>query len=149
MKKSLRSSFVVAFISGIMMTVGSCSRDPLIGDYSAQLPGGYRLERECPDCVEILHDDGTNLGISPKIIEIAWNERFIIAKQQELKTRGDFSNDKLLVPIPGRFAYWIIDVANRTRYGPLSSQEFEAKRSSLKINDMLLKPVDNFHFSTR
>jgi Protein of unknown function (DUF3997) len=124
------------------MFLGACSLDPNMGDFDLALINGYYLVRTSPDSVEILHmDDSRHLGVPAKVVEIAWNEHFILAKQQELQPRGDFPGDTLSIPAPGKFHYWIVDTIQTNRYGPLIQKEFEDKLQSLGLSGLKLKDV--------
>jgi hypothetical protein len=128
-------------ISGLLL-LSACSPDPMMGDFDLPLIGGYSLVRESPDSVEVLHmRDSDHLGVSAKVVEIAWNERFILAKRQELKPRGRFQGDVLLVPVTGKFDFWIIDTVQTNRYGPLSEKEFGEKVQSLGQTGLKLKDI--------
>lgn len=74
-----------------------------------------------------LKESGDFIGvIPPKIIEIGFNDSFIIAKQQ--------SNDE------SEFGYYIVPLQNKVhmspdenKIGPLSFDEFEVKRKELNV----------------
>lgn len=122
--------------------MGSCSRDPLMGDFDRPLTAGYHLISTSGNQIEVTHmEDSRYLGVPAKVVEIAWNDRFILAKQQELKSRGDFPGDTLPVPVPGKFSYWIIDTGQTNRYGPLSEKEFGEKVQSLGQTNLKLKDL--------
>ena len=119
-----------------------CSRDPLLGDFDMALTGGYRLRRESSDVIEVYHVSGmSELRVPAKVVQIAWNARAILAKQQHLKVRGDFQGDAFPVPVPGKFDFWIMDLAHTNRLGPLSEQEFSDNVKKLGYTDLKLKDV--------
>ena len=112
------------------------------GDFDKPLLGDYHLLSTSAHQVQVMHmTDSDNPGIPPKVVEIGWNKSFIIAKQQRLKERGDFPGDKLLVPVPSQFAFWIVSVGKTNRYGPLSEKEFNEKLEALSQKELRLKPL--------
>lgn len=69
--------------------------------------------------------------VPPKIIEVGFNESFIIAKQQ--------SNEE------GEFGYYIVPLQNKVhkspdenKIGPLTIDEFKLKRKALGVPDELV-----------
>ena len=70
------------------------------------------------------------------MIEVAWDERFILAKQQHLKDGR---------PVWWRYSYWILDVTKPECFGPFNAEEFATRRAELGVPDGLeLKHVTSF-----
>jgi hypothetical protein len=146
----MKPSIFLIVAAGFLWLECGCSPDPMMGDFDLSLAGGYRLERESPDSVDIYHETaGQEIGVPAKVIEVACNERFILAKQQELQPRGDFPGDVLLAPVPGKFHFWVIDVGATNRYGPMKETEFTAKLKSLGQTNLHLKDVQRFRKAAR
>jgi len=90
-----------------------CSKDPLVGDFEVQLTNGFRVVRFDVDDVEVIcFEPVVRECVPAKVVEIGWNSNFIAARQQKLRDRNNFPGDKLPVPVPGEFAYWIVDESN-------------------------------------
>src|SRR6266496_1433816 len=94
-----------------MSTVGS-GFGPGALDFNYALTGGYRLYRNSSHQIMIAPKGGWTADtpiVRPKVVEVAWDDRFILAKRQVLKFRDEFSGDKYELPDPGKFDYWILD----------------------------------------
>jgi hypothetical protein len=116
--------------------------DPMMGDFDVKLIGDYHLSSTSAHEVQVSHiTDSRFPEIPSKVVQIAWNDRFIIAKQQELKPRGKFPGDTYLVPVEGKFNFWIIDVNRTNSYGPIAEQDFATKLQFLNVRDLKLKRV--------
>jgi hypothetical protein len=132
-------------ITAGLLYLGSCSPDPMMGDFDLKLIGGYRLARESRDSVEVYHEsDPKCLGVPRKVVQIALNNRLILAKQQELRPRADFPGDTLLVPVPGKYYFWIIDTMLTNRLGPMSEPELREKLKTLSETNLVLEEVSKF-----
>ena len=115
-----------------------------MGDFDITLIGGYHVVRYSPDVIEVLHTkDSSHLGVLPKVCSLAWDQRFILVKQQEVRPRGSFTGDEFPVPVPGKFHYWIIDTLETKRYGPMGAQDFDSKVVSFGLNQLKLKNVED------
>lgn len=118
----------------------SCGVNPGSADYNYPLPGDFSVRRSSGSQVEIASQSALP-GIPAKVVEIGWDKRFIVAKQQMLKNRGDFPDDTFQVPYPGKYQFWIIDVPHTNRIGPLDESAFAAKKKSLGVPDSIkMKP---------
>jgi hypothetical protein len=120
---------------------------PGVLDYSYDLSGGYQVFRSSSHEIAVVpkpgRDDGTLRSIPPKVVEIAWDDSFILAKQQALKARSP--DDAYQEPVPDQFRYWILDLKGPRALGPLAEREFQAKRVELGIDPRLqLKEVGSF-----
>jgi Protein of unknown function (DUF3997) len=135
----------VLFLLMVICTVtllSSCSKDPLIGDWDVQLTGGYRLIRLDEDDVEVAYvTKQFHRCIPAKVVEIGWNKNVIAAKQQHLRSRGNFPGDTLPVPVPGEFSYWIINIKTTNCEGPMTETEYQMKMRSLGEETLRLGEV--------
>jgi len=52
-----------------------------------------------------------------------------------------FPGDKVTVPAPGKFEWWIINVRTLERYGPMNEAEFLKKVEVLGENNLKLQNV--------
>ena len=119
----------------------SCGARPGSADYELALPRGYTLFRSSGHNINITHTNIEFPEIPAKVVETGWNERFILAKQQLLKNRGDFPSDNFQVPNPGKYQFWIIDVLNTNRVGPLNEKTFNEQRKVLGVpNTLKMRP---------
>jgi hypothetical protein len=139
----------IPFFSILLLV--NCGGSPFSGndDFSAKLAGDYYIHRTSPNQINISpnsYDPTDTPIIPPKVVECDFNSRFIIARQQELQRRNpNKTNDHFMVPAPGKFHYWILDVNAPKAYGPLTLQEFTAQRKSLGVPESLsLKDVYSF-----
>lgn len=111
-------------------------------DFAYRLAGDYFLYRTSAHQVEVSPKEGwgdKTPRIAPKVIEVAWDERYVLAKQQALKRRSpDNPQDTYEEPAPGVFHYWILDTKTPQVIGPFSKEGFEEKRKALGIPDTLI-----------
>ena len=108
---------------------------PGMHDFSATIVGDYGVHCTGPERVWI---DGPNLKVPLTVAELAYDQRFILVKQQHLRQpplneAGDADGE----PIPGKFSYWIVNVTQRTCYGPFDEEQFAIKRLELKVDPSL------------
>ncbi|HVM62110.1 MAG TPA: DUF3997 domain-containing protein [Verrucomicrobiae bacterium] len=124
--------------------LSSCGRDPLVGDYEIPLVGGYRVLRTNADDVEVVSmDKKFHSCIPPKVVGIAWDNKFIVARQQQLKARGNFPGDTLPVPVPGQFSYWIVDTTATNCLGPMTEPDYLVKSRSLELEHLQMQDVSS------
>ena len=81
------------------------------------------------------YDESTPI-VPSMVSEIAFDDVFILAKQEETKDiKGDDKNTN-------NEYYWILNTKQLRGYGPLSEEEFENKKEELKISkDLKLKKI--------
>jgi hypothetical protein len=120
---------------------------PGVLDYSYGVSGGYQVVRSSSHQITVVpkpgRHDGTPPTIPPKVVEIAWDNAFILAKQQALRPRSP--NGGYELPVPGQFSYWIVDLKGPLAFGPLTEEEFRRKRAELGISQRLeLKNVGSY-----
>jgi hypothetical protein len=135
MKPTPRRVLLACLLAAWAALIVSCG----LLDYSYDVSGGYRVIRSSRDQVQIVPQRGWNDAtprIPPKVLEVAWDERFVLAKQQHLKDGK-----------PGwwTYSYWILDVTKPECFGPFTAEEFAARRAELGVPDGLeLKHVTSF-----
>ena len=89
--------------------------------------------------------DNRRLSIPAQVVELAWNDRFILGKQQVIRARGNVPGDTVPVSILGSFNYWIIDLNQTNRYGPMTEVEFAEKVKALGQTDLKLKKLSQIN----
>lgn len=134
------------FLTLLLLTLIGCkpaALGPGPSDFSAALVGRYTLNRTSAHWVYISLDGG--LGddvpqIPAKVLECAVHGKLILAKRQGLKRRSpNDPNDPYEEPDPAVFDYWILDTASGGKaFGPLTPEQFDAKRHDLKVPDSLV-----------
>ena len=80
--------------------------------------------------------------IPEKVVEIAWNNKYVIAKQYGMKQESPESTYE--IPDETVVNYWILDTETIERYGPYSYEDFELKLQEFDITHLTLKPVLNY-----
>jgi hypothetical protein len=109
---------------------------PNAGDFIVQIAGDYYIQRMSEYEIRIaphLWNEFTPI-IPINVIECNTDGRFVIAKRQGLKRRSPNNpNDTYEVPDPLVFDYWILDTGLPIVYGPLTLEQFAAKRKELGI----------------
>ncbi|PGZ99434.1 hypothetical protein COE51_09095 [Bacillus pseudomycoides] len=83
--------------------------------------------------------------IPPEIVEIAWNDTYILAKQIE-KT-DDPNNPDASVTNRATENYWIIDLKNNRRFGPYTKKQFEEQKQEFRIPKQLQLQNVNTYFT--
>ena len=110
-----------------------CAAGPGLADYSYDLACDYTLVRSSGHQISICHK-GSNLAgvhIEAKVVEVAWNDRYIVAKRLGLVNEND--HNRYQVPDEDDVSYWIIDAHTDTLYGGYNLGEFKAKQKELNI----------------
>jgi hypothetical protein len=129
-----------------VIILGSCI-GPGVEDYSFDVAQGYRLSRSSAHTIQVVPKDGwssDNEIIPKKVVEIAWNNQYVIAKQLGMEKRNLNPNDSYELPNPSMVYYWVLDTEQRKRFGPFSKEEFENKLNELGLNDLILKEVESY-----
>ena len=151
--KYLLISFGVLVVLGVvvfcifMMWIRHLTLGPGVQDFTYKLSGGYMLSRSSANTIMVIPKNGswndTIPTIPEKVIEIAWDKHFILAKRQGLQRRSpENPNDTYMEPDDSVFDYWILDVSLPKVYGPLTREEFENKRMELFVsNELVLKDI--------
>ena len=106
-------------------------------DFAAPLVGNYQLVRTSAHQVTIVPIGGWSEGtptIPSKVVEVAFDDRFILAKRQHLKPRPNSGYEE---PVAGEFDFWILDTGDPKTFGPFDEAEFGVKREELGISDRI------------
>lgn len=118
-----------------------------LADYTVELPGDYTIFRTSGDMIFIVPklEDGLygEKIIDEKVIEVAWDDRYILAKQMGLMTNPE--NPRYVDVInPEDISYWILDYTTDEVDGPFIESEFIDKRKELGISeDIVLQDVED------
>ena len=92
--------------------------------------GPYRLvAADVSDQMAICEGTGSAVHcvIPATVFAVGWNASFIIAKQHPYDLPQATNPDKTVT------SYWIVRVSDRAVIGPLSYEEFQARRSTLGV----------------
>lgn len=115
-----------------------------LGDFEFDVAGGYKLLRINALQVVVLKEGvGYQKGmyIPPKVVEVAWNDRFVIAKQlgfTDIPGKGPMPDEM-------KVGYWILDTAVKKAHGPYNLEDFEKNRQLLGVSpDIILKNVQKY-----
>ncbi|CAI8791535.1 lipoprotein [Bacillus cereus VDM021] len=73
--------------------------------------------------------------VPAKIVEIAWDDIYIIAKQIEEKS--DPNNPESSITNKRSEHYWIIDMNNNRRFGPYNEKQFQEQKEAFRISEQL------------
>ncbi len=120
-------AFAILFAAGCQIGFG-----PGVLDWRYDLPGGCYIRRASSHRIEI----GGRIEIPAKVVELDFDNRFLIAKQQHLTERSH--GDSYLIPDKGSFSWWIGDFKTGTTIGPLDELEFAAQRKALGVSAELV-----------
>ncbi|WP_459500270.1 DUF3997 domain-containing protein [Bacillus sp. C1] len=73
--------------------------------------------------------------VPANIVEIAWDDIYIIAKQVEEKTTPN--NPESSITNKQAEYYWIIDMNNNRRFGPYNEKQFQEQKAAFRISAQL------------
>lgn len=127
---------------------------PGVADYSYDLPGGYQLVRSSVHEISIIPKEGWDPRNPPpmvpaKVVEVAFDDRYILAKRYELKPDPKSTNG-YEIPDETKVQYYILDTLTSTMYVCSNLDEFNKRRTALKIPVTLkLKDVASYNVRTR
>ena len=119
-----------------------------IKDSYIELPNGYRYvcasEHKCR--ISLKRYSKEEAFLPEKIIELAYDERYVIAKQYGMKLKyPDNLNNTYKVPNKDEIYYWILDTQEKVRYGPYDNiTGFELKEIDFGISDLEFKNVNSY-----
>lgn len=142
--KQLRFTSVLLCVAAVgwVAFVTACGGfGPGMADYAYDVSGGYHVVRSSAHEIKVVPVNGWSDKtpiIPPKVVEIAWDEAFVLAKQQHLRRAyPDNPNSSYEAPVPGQYSYWILNVKLPAGYGPLNEAAFRAKRVELRVAESL------------
>ncbi len=138
----------IGIISGIMMLLSGCV-SPGMEDYSYTVGTDYMLVRTSGHQISVVPEDGnggTKPEIKAKVVQIAWDERYVLAKQLGLKKAyPDNPNNSYEIPDEKAVQYFILDTIDLKLYGGLNFEQFKQQRIDLGVSDkLILKDVDSY-----
>lgn len=141
----MKNSVIICVLFCISLMLVGCI-GPGISDYAYDVGTDYELVRSSAHQISIRPQDGNNVTwpkIEPKVVEIAWNERYVAAKQLGLKRRSE--NDSYMIPDESITNYWILDTIEHVLYGEYDLSAFNQKMEELGLsNTLILKDVNSF-----
>lgn len=119
-----------------------------LGDYDVQLPNKLTVIRSSAHQVTIspqITESSWGAPLIPtKVVEVGWDEKYILAKQLGLKNDPKSTNG-YQIPDELKVSYWIIESITKKVFGPMDEREFNIKKKELKISDdVKLKDVQNY-----
>ncbi|KAB2332783.1 DUF3997 domain-containing protein [Bacillus mesophilum] len=122
-----KRQLIISFIMMLTLFSAGCAG---ASDYEIDLPGNYSVIRSSAHDVKISPKIGEN-GWGPEVVpaevvEVGWNEKYIIAKQQQGAKNENF---------------WIIEIETENVIGPLNNENFTNKQAEYGIEDISLKKV--------
>ncbi len=134
--------FILIIFIFINFILGLKSFGPGVSDnyVDIKINDNYFVESSSAHEIHIINKnpiyiDGVVKGlvVPGKVVELNWNKKYIIAKQQLLKN-GE--------PVE-EYQYWIIDISSNRVYESLTKEEFQQKQKELDIN-LKLKNLKKF-----
>lgn len=116
-----------------------------LGDYDIKLPNGYSIVRTSAHNVTISPQESENSWGAPliptKVVQVGWDDRYILAKQIGLKTDPRSSNGNQ-IPDESNVKFWIMEMKTKKVIGPLDEKEFLNKKIELSIsNELVLQDI--------
>ncbi|MFJ7829403.1 DUF3997 domain-containing protein [Peribacillus sp. NPDC097284] len=113
-------------------------------DYDMDLPGGYSVIKTSADEVKIapkVSEGSWGTGVIPaKVTEVAWDDKYIIAKQLGLKN----DDNGYQIPDEKNVSFWILEMITDEVTGPLDGKSFTEKKAEFGIsNDIVLQEIDD------
>ncbi|MGD6942365.1 DUF3997 domain-containing protein [Cytobacillus gottheilii] len=109
------------FFIFLTLFLGGCAG---ASDYKIDLPGKHSIIRTSANNVTIAPKIDENLWgadvVPAEVIEVGWNEEYIIAKQRKGKESKSF---------------WIIKIESGKVTGPLNTENFMSKKEEYSIDE--------------
>lgn len=140
--KRFLSHLFVLFFS--LVTLVGCAG---LGDYDIDLPGNYSIVRTSAHQIKLAPKKGESSWgsdiIPAKIVEVAWDDNYILVKRLGLMTDPE-SNNGYQIPNAEKESFWILEIENGDLLGPLSEEGFEIQKDKLGISENVkLKKVED------
>ncbi|MCR8845058.1 DUF3997 domain-containing protein [Paenibacillus sp. SC116] len=103
-----------------------------------------------PNRIIISPKEGDDIFGSPvigtKVVQVGWNEDYIVAKQVGLKPDPHATNAHRMILDDSRTNFYILDLKNKKKYGPLNDTRYVEQRNKMKVpNEVVLRNLDEFH----
>ena len=99
-----------------------------IGGNVEELGKGYQFINEDPN--SIINKDHV-VKVPPRIIELGWNERFIVAVQKPNRYCIEPEERNKYPQIEKNLFYWIIDKDKDSVFGPLLYEEYKSRELTI------------------
>jgi len=159
MRKIIIVMGIITLMLAILNGCDSMAFGPGMLDYSYAVGTGYKLVRSSGHEIDVtpiggISDDDPKPFIRAKVVEIAWDERYVLAKRLALKPDPKHPNSGYEIPDKTKVFYYILDTLypldNDTikpkLYAPFDDfNEFSKKRKELGISDeLVLKDVSKY-----
>lgn len=143
MFKNQTNRYLILVVT-LLFILTSCSGT---ADYSIDLPGDYSVVRTSAHQVNISPKEDENIWgsdvIPPKVVEVAWDGNYILAKQYGLIDDPD-SSDGYQIPDIDDVHFWIFNYKLGEVYGPLDEENFSRKKNELGISkNVILKEIED------
>jgi len=142
----LLSTLAMSGCGTVIDTIMTCMM-PAPKDYSYKIGTGYQLVRSSVHSISVSSiENGNKTHIDAKVVEVAWDDRYVLAKQVGLKfQQPDNPNNTYKIPDENQVAYYILDTIDDVLYGGYSFEEFIREREALGVPDALvLKDVESY-----
>lgn len=150
-KKIAKIFGILILLFCITIGIGVFFFGPGTQDYEYDVGTGYQLNRSSAHQItispklEYLEGDYNADSIPTKVIELAWNERYVIAKQFGMKSRSPNNPDDLYEEVDKtKTYYWILDTLDKKRYGPFDLADFKEQLKIYELENLELKPVESY-----
>ena len=144
----MRKTLIVMIIITLMITMLTGCFGPGAQDYEYEVGTGYKLHRISGHNIVVAPDGNWNEKpvIEAKVVQIAWDERYVIAKQLGLKRAyPDNPNNTYKIPDANVVKYFILDTVELKLYGGYGFDELLEQRKILEISDdLVLKDVNSY-----
>lgn len=143
-----RAIIFMSIIGSTMVFLAGCF-GPGMEDYSYTMGSGYELIRTSGHQISVVPiggNDGTKPEIKAKVVQIAWDDRYVVAKQLGLKKAyPDNPDNSYEVPDENAVQYFILDTVDLKLYGGFNFDEFQQQERELGIAEkMTLKDVNRY-----
>lgn len=138
-----QSFYYVIMVPLSLLLLTGC---PGVADYSVDLPGNFSVVRTSAHQVTIAQMSDTMWGeniIPIKVTEVAWDDKYIVAKQLGLKKDPNSTNG-YVIPNVDDVHFWIVAYQTGEVFGPLEEESFSEKKRQLNISeDVVLKKIED------
>lgn len=138
---SMKLLKILIIVLAVLFIVG-CG----IGDYSYTIGANYKIFASSAYQVSIIPKYGYAYSeentLPPCIVEVAWNDEYIIAKQYGLKRQDERSSYEVIDY--SVVNYWILNMDDKKRYGPFNHEEFKQELEKRNLTSLELKNIDEY-----
>ena len=142
-----RKIFVYSTLVFFYLTILSGCGGSSGANFDLDLPGNYSIVSTSAQKVFISPKIGDNHWgpevIPVKIIEVAWDDNYILAKQLGLVNDPD-RNDGSQIPDNKDVNFWILEIGSGKVFGPLDELNFIEKKTELGVSkSVILKKIED------